>query len=63
MVLFIRKLKEILDKCPECRNKYELVPFSGEDNQIADVLVQKISEADVAIETWANAKCHGVMLS
>lgn len=50
MVLFIRKLKEILDECPECRNKYELVPFSGEHDQIADVLVQKIAEADVAIE-------------
>ncbi|XP_067038045.1 stimulator of interferon genes protein 2-like [Acropora muricata] len=50
VVLFYRKLTEILDKCQECRNKYELVPFSGEDNQIADVLVQKISEADVAIE-------------
>ncbi|XP_029210568.2 stimulator of interferon genes protein-like [Acropora millepora] len=50
VVLFIRKLKEILDKCLECQNKYELVPFSGQDNQIADVLVQKIAEADVAIE-------------
>jgi len=40
VVLFIRKLKEILDACPECINKYELVPISGnQTNKIADVLV------------------------
>ena len=55
MVLFIRKLKEILDKCPECKNKYELVPISGEHNQIADVLVQKIRDADVSMEAETNA--------
>ncbi|XP_044173245.1 stimulator of interferon genes protein-like [Acropora millepora] len=49
VVLFYRKLKEILDENPECRNKYELVPFSGEHNQIADVLKKKISEVDVTI--------------
>lgn len=35
MVLFIRKLREILDGSEECRGKYELVPISGEENQIA----------------------------
>ncbi|KAJ7375219.1 hypothetical protein OS493_001963 [Desmophyllum pertusum] len=41
VVLFIRKLKEILDGCPDCKGKYELVPISGdaENNKIADVLV------------------------
>ena len=40
MVLFIRKLRDILDACPECKGKYELVPISGkETNEIADVLV------------------------
>ena len=53
VVLFIRKLKEILDKCPECKNKYELVPI-GDDNQIADVLVQKIKDADVPMEAETN---------
>ena len=55
MVLFIRKLKEILDECPECENKYELVPFSGEHDQIADALVKKIREAVMTIEVEANA--------
>ena len=40
MVLFIQKLKEILDACPKCKDKYELVPISGnQSNKIADVLV------------------------
>ena len=41
VVLFIRKLKEILDGCPGCKGKYELVPISGdsENNKIADVLM------------------------
>ncbi|XP_067038046.1 stimulator of interferon genes protein 3-like [Acropora muricata] len=49
VMLFYRKLEEILEGNPECRNKYELVPFSGEDYQIADVLKAKISEVDVTI--------------
>ena len=48
MVLFIRKLAEILDGCKDCKGKYELVPISGErvprdqgdQNGIADVLVR-----------------------
>ena len=55
MALFVRKLKEILDKCPEFRNKYELVPFSGERDTIADVLGQKIGEGHVAIRAEADA--------
>jgi len=40
VVLFIQKLKEILDACPKCKDKYELVPISGnQSNKIADVLV------------------------
>ena len=57
MVLFIRKLMEILDECPEYRNKYELVPFSGEPDTIANVLEQVIKEAHVAIWAEADAKC------
>ena len=58
VVLFISKLKEILDECPECRNKYELVPFSGERDTIANVLEQKIRrEVDMAIWAEADAKC------
>ena len=55
MVLFYRKLKEILDENPECRNKYELVPFSGEPGTIADVLKKKIEEVDVTIGAEASA--------
>ena len=51
MVLFIRKLREILDGCKDCKGKYVLVPISGEraprderdgrdQNRIADVLVR-----------------------
>ena len=55
MVLFIRKLKEILDICAECKGKYELVPTSGENDQIADVLVQKLKDADVQVDGAAIA--------
>ena len=49
MVLFYQKLKEILDECLECRNKYELVPFSGEPTKIADVLMNTIRGTAVPI--------------
>ena len=40
VVLFMRKLKYILDNSHECRGKCELVLLSGtETNKIADVLV------------------------
>lgn len=40
--MFYRKLKEILDKSKECRGRYELVPFSGDEEKkkIADILVE-----------------------
>ncbi|XP_068708900.1 stimulator of interferon genes protein 7-like [Montipora foliosa] len=56
VVLFIRKLKEILDSCEECKGKYELVPISGELGQIADVLVQKLRDADVQVDPAADAE-------
>jgi len=41
VVLFIRKLTEILDHCPKCEGKYQLVPLSKtETNKIADILVR-----------------------
>jgi len=50
VVLFIRKLKEILDGCPKCRGKYELVPISGEKEEIADVLVQMLQDASLELD-------------
>ena len=50
MVLFTRKLKEILDGCKESRGKYVLVPFSGEDNIIADVLVQMHKDSNLQLD-------------
>ena len=38
--LFTCKLREILEDDTDCRGKYELVPLSGEQNELADVLVQ-----------------------
>ncbi|XP_068708910.1 stimulator of interferon genes protein 2-like [Montipora foliosa] len=56
VVLFTRKLKEILDSCEECKGKYELVPISGELGQIADVLVQKLRDADVQVDPGSHAE-------
>ena len=40
VVLFYRKLREILGGCKECKGRYELVLISGEvKDEIADVLV------------------------
>ena len=50
VVLFTRKLKEFLDSCTDCRGKYVLVPFSGEDNIIADVLVQMHKDANLQLD-------------
>ena len=55
-MLFHRKLKEILDGCPDCQGKYELVPISGEKNQIADALVQKHNEANLQMDEGAEAE-------
>ena len=61
MVLFIRKLREILKSCKECEGKYELVPISGEraprderdgrnQNRIADVLVRIHLDPNLQLE-------------
>ena len=55
-MLFIRKLREILDSCKECKGKYELVPISGESNQIADVLVQMHRDANVQLDRGVEAE-------
>ena len=55
-MLFIRKLKEILDGCPDCRGKYELVPISGEKNQVADVIVQRHHDADLQLDEGTEAQ-------
>ena len=63
MVLFIRKLQEILDSCKDCEGKYELVPISGEraprderdgrdQNRIADVLVRMHQDPNLQLEDW-----------
>ena len=52
MVLFIRKLKEILDRCPDCKGKYELVTISGDrenGKNIADVLVEMDKAANIQL--------------
>ena len=61
MVLFIRKLREILDSCKDCEGKYELVPISGkkapmgerdgrDQNGIADVLVRIHTDQKLQLE-------------
>ena len=55
-MLFIRKLKEILDSCHDCRGKYELVPISGERDQIADVLVQMHNDANLQLDGGGEAQ-------
>ena len=55
-MLFTRKLKEILDGCPDCRGKYELVPLSGERGQIASVIVQMHHDARLILDERAEAK-------
>lgn len=52
-MLFIRKLKEILDDCPDCRGKYELVTLSGKRNQIASVIVQMLHDARLTLDERA----------
>ena len=60
-MLFTRKLREILDKCEDCKGKYELVPISGEKapmgervgrdkNGIADVLVRIHTDQKLQLE-------------
>ena len=59
MVLFIRKLKEILDRCPECKGKYELVTISGDrqnGKNIADVLVDMDQAANIELGEGVEAE-------
>jgi len=56
VVLFMRKLKDILDHSPECKGKYELVPISGnETNKIADVLVGMYNAANIVLDEHVDA--------
>ena len=55
-MLFVHKLKEILDSCKDLKGKYELVTISGEKNQIADVIVQRHHDTDVDLDEGAKAK-------
>ena len=61
MVLFIRKLRDILNSCKDCKGKYVLVPISGEraprderdgrdQNRIADVLVRMHQDPNFQME-------------
>ena len=46
VVLFYRKLREILEGCWECKGRYELVLISGEvKDEIADVLVPMLQSS------------------
>ena len=55
-MLFVHKLKEILGGCKDLEGKYELVTISGEENQIADVIVQRHHDADVQLNEGAKDK-------
>ena len=46
----MRKLREILDGCDECKGKYQLVPFSGERDKIADVLVGMCKDPHIELD-------------
>lgn len=62
VVLFIRKLREILDKSEECRGNYELVPISGNDpNEIANVLVGMHNAANIDVQAGNHDQANGVM--
>ena len=56
MVLFIHKLREILDGSEECRGKYELVPISGEENQISDVLLRILLDENLQMDERAGGE-------
>ncbi|PFX29186.1 stimulator of interferon genes protein-like isoform X2 [Stylophora pistillata] len=62
VVLFIRKLREILDKSEECRGSYELVPISGNDpNEIANVLVGMHNAANIEVLAGNHDQANGVI--
>ena len=51
VMIFIRKLREILDKDKECRGKYELIAFAGEGSNIAEILVGVIKNPGIQVDT------------
>ena len=55
VMIFIRKLKEILDGDEECQGKYELITLSGDNINIRDILVRAISDASIALPEEAHA--------
>ena len=58
MVLFIQKLREILDNSRECRGTYDLVPISGNDpNEISNVLIEMHNAANIEVH---NPEANGV---
>ena len=58
VVLFIRKLREILDNSKECRETYELVPISGNHpNEISNVLIGMHNAANIEMH---NPEANGV---
>ena len=46
-MVFIRKLREILENDPDCHGKCELVTMSGDANNIADILVEHLRAARI----------------
>ena len=50
VMIFIRKLREILDKDKECRGKYELIQFPGEGSNIAKILVDAITNPGIQVD-------------
>jgi transmembrane protein 173 len=52
VVLFIRKLKKILDEDPECKGKYELITFSGQAGQdIGEIVIRALTNPTLEIGT------------
>ena len=57
-MLFIQKLREILENSEECRGTYELVPISGRNlNEISNVLIEMHNAARMDID---NPEANGV---
>ncbi|XP_031568835.1 stimulator of interferon genes protein-like [Actinia tenebrosa] len=51
VVLFISKLKQILDEDKECKGKYELVTFSGEAGQdLAKIMIDNLKNPALEME-------------
>ena len=58
MVLFIRKLREILDNSEECKGTCELVPISGSrPHEISNVLIGMHNDANIEVH---NPEANGV---